>query len=73
MNNGASLRQILTDAGVDVAVVTSEILANAQTRLDEAVANERITAEQAAERLTQIEERLNTMLDRVKTTTNADV
>lgn len=73
LDGGATLRQILTDAGVDVNTLTSDILANAQTRLDEAVANERITAEQAAERLTQIEERLNTLLDRVKTATNADV
>lgn len=66
LQNGATLRQILTDAGVDVDALMSEVLANAQTRLDEAVANNRITAEQAAQRLTQIQERLNNLLDKTR-------
>jgi len=73
LQNGASLRQILTDAGVDVDTLIVDVLANAQTRLDEAVANGQITEEQVAERLTQLEERMNTLLDRVKTVANADV
>jgi uncharacterized protein (DUF433 family) len=66
LQNGATLRQILTDAGVDVDALMSEVLANAQTRLDEAVANNRITAEQATQRLMQIEERLNNLLDKTR-------
>ena len=73
LQNGASLRQILTDVGVDVDALIADVLANAQTRLDEAVVNGQITAEQATERITQLGERLNTLLDRVKTTANADV
>lgn len=71
--NGASLREILTGANVDVDMLVSEVLANAQTRLDEAVANSRITAEQATERLTQIQERLNNLLDRTRPITPTDV
>lgn len=66
LQNGATLRQILTGAGVDVDVLVSDIVANAQARLDEAVANNRITAEQAAQRLTQIQERLNNLLDKTR-------
>ncbi len=71
--NGASLREILTGANVDVDALVSDILADAQTRLDEAVANNRITAEQATTRLTQIQERLNNLLDRTRPVTPTDV
>ncbi|MCL4255942.1 MAG: hypothetical protein KJ043_19445, partial [Anaerolineae bacterium] len=71
--NGASLREILTGASVDVDALVSQVLADAQARLDEAVANERITAEQATERLTQIQERLNNLLDRTRPVTPTDV
>lgn len=71
--NGASLREILTGADVDVDALVSEVLADAQTRLDEAVANNRITAEQATERLAQIQERLNNLLDRTRPVTPTDV
>jgi len=60
---GATLRQVLTDANLDVAALTAEVLANAQTRLDEQVANNTITAEDAATRLVELETRINEMLD----------
>jgi hypothetical protein len=73
LQDGASLRQILTDAGLDVTALTAEALTNAQTRLDEAVANERLTAEEAATRLTELEARITELLDKTRTATNTDV
>jgi len=73
LQDGASLRQVLSDAGLDVAALTSEALANAKTRLDEAVANETITAEDAAARLVEIEARINEALDKIRTAPNTDV
>jgi hydroxyethylthiazole kinase-like sugar kinase family protein len=67
LEGGATMRQLLTDAGLDVAALTAETLANAQTRLDEAVANNRITAEQAATRLSELEARINELLDKTFT------
>ncbi|MDX2077997.1 MAG: hypothetical protein SFZ02_16325 [bacterium] len=73
LQDGASLRQILTDAGLDVAVLTAEALTNAQTRLDEAVANERLTAEEAATRLTELEARITELLDKTRTAQQQDI
>ncbi|HRF94656.1 MAG TPA: hypothetical protein PLZ51_05675 [Aggregatilineales bacterium] len=73
LQDGASLHQILTDAGLDVATLTSEALANAQTRLDEAVANERLTAEEAATRLTELEARITELLDKTRTAQQQDI
>ena len=73
LQDGASLRQVLTDAGLDVAALTSEALANAKTRLDEQVASEAITAEDAAARLVEIETRINEALDKIRTAPNTDV
>ena len=73
LQDGASLRQVLTDAGLDVAALTSEALANAKTRLDEAVANETLTAEDAAARLVELETRINEALDKIRTAPNTDV
>ncbi|MDX2077064.1 MAG: hypothetical protein SFZ02_11580 [bacterium] len=73
LQNGVSLRQVLTDAGLDVEALTAEALANAQTRLDEAVANETLTAEEAATRLVEIETRINEALDKIRTAPNTDV
>jgi hypothetical protein len=73
LQDGASLRQVLSDAGLDVASLTSEVLANAKTRLDEAVANETLTAEDAAARLVELETRINEALDKIRTAPNTDV
>ncbi len=67
LEGGATMRQILTDANLDVAALTAETLANAQTRLDEAVTNNRITAEQAATRLSELEAHINELLDKAFT------
>ncbi len=63
LEGGATLRQVLTDASLDVDALTAEVLANAQTRLDEQVANDEISAEDAATRLVELETRINELLD----------
>ncbi|MCL4252398.1 MAG: hypothetical protein KJ043_01300 [Anaerolineae bacterium] len=73
LEGGATLRQVLTDAGLDVASLTAEVLTNAQTRLDEQVANETITAEEAAERLSRLETRINELLDKTRPAQQQDV
>lgn len=63
LQNGATLAEILTANGVDVEAFITEQLANIEDRLDEAVAEGRITAEEAAERLESAEERIRERLN----------
>jgi len=63
LRDGAALSTLLTDNGVDVNAFVTEATERAQARLDLQVANDRITAEQAAELMTQFAEELNQLLN----------
>lgn len=58
LRNGDSLADIATANGVDPQAVIDALVAEASERLDAAVENGRITAEDAAEKLGEIEERI---------------
>lgn len=62
MRDGATLADVLTGAGVDLGTFQADILATAQSRLDEQVADGRITQEQADQRLQRLTDRLNVLL-----------
>lgn len=63
LRNGSSLADVLAANGVDVAAFTESVLLRADERLDQAVANGRITQEVADQRLSdlrvRLEERIN--------------
>lgn len=67
LRDGATPAQILTDAGIDVDTFVDELLVTTQERLATAVENERITQEQADERLdtirTTLTDRLNAPIE----------
>ncbi len=63
LRDGAALATILTDNGVDVNAFVTEATERAQARVNLQVAEDRITAEQAAELMTQFSEQLNTILN----------
>ncbi len=65
LRDGASLSTLLTDNGVDVNAFVTEATERAQARIDLQVANDRLTAEQAAELMTQFAEELNQLLNAV--------
>jgi hypothetical protein len=60
---GATLAQVLTDNGVIVEAFVAEATEQLQTRLDAQVANGSITAERAAELLSEFETRLTEHLN----------
>jgi hypothetical protein len=61
--DGATLSSILTDNGVAVDAFVAEATERAQARVDLHVAEDRITAEEAAELMTQFAEELNSLLN----------
>ena len=67
LQNGSSLADIVTSNGADLQTVIDTIVANRTetltVRLDEAVANGRITQEQADERLASLSENVTTFLN----------
>ncbi|MBN8636229.1 MAG: hypothetical protein J0M07_12955 [Anaerolineae bacterium] len=63
LRDGAALATILTDNGVDVTAFVTEATERAQARINLQVAEDRITAEQAAELMAQFSEQLNTLLN----------
>lgn len=63
VRDGATLTQIVTENGGDVAVVTEAIIAQAQTRAAERVAAGQITQERADEILAQLQENIDTILN----------
>ena len=63
VREGVTLADVITNNGGSVDAVVDEILANAETRMSEAVANERITQEQMDERLATLEETVNAALN----------
>lgn len=63
MRDGSTIAEIMTENGGDVDALVSTIVANATERLNEAVAEERITQEEADERLIAIEETVTAILN----------
>lgn len=63
LREGKTLAEILTENGADVTAFIDQVIAEAETHLDEAVAAGRLTEEEKAERLEmlrqQLEERIN--------------
>ena len=63
LRNGGTLAEIAEQNGVETDAVVDLIVANMNERLDEAVANDRIDAEEADERRAEIEERVTTQVN----------
>lgn len=63
VRDGATLAQIITENGGDVAVVTEAITAQAQARAAERVEAGQITQERADEILAQLQESIDTILN----------
>lgn len=63
ISSGTTLSTILTDNGVDVTAFVAEATERAEARINVMVANDRVTAEEAAELLAQFSEELNTLLN----------
>jgi hypothetical protein len=66
LRDGASLADIATANGVDPADLVDALVAEAQERLDRAVEDERLDADEAAERAADLEERITEMVERTR-------
>ncbi len=66
LRDGASLADIATANGVDPADLVDALVTEAQERLDQAVEDERLDADEAAERAADLEERITEMVDRTR-------
>ncbi len=66
LRDGASLADIATANGVDPADLVDALVAEAQERLDQAVEDERIDTDEAAERAAGLEERITEMVERTR-------
>lgn len=64
LQSGSTLRAIATQQGVNPQAVVDAIVAEANTRIDQGVADGRITAEKAAELRANATTKANEMLDR---------
>ena len=62
-DNGQSIADVARAQGVDVQSVIDSLLANAQARIDAKIADGRIDADRAADRLTTIEERITARIN----------
>lgn len=63
MREGRTLAEILSENGVDLTTFTAEALADAEAQINEAVESGRITAEQAEQLLSRLQEAINTRLN----------
>lgn len=63
--DGKSINAILTENGKDPATVQAAVLADAKTKLDELVANNTLTREQADKAYTKAQEQLPKLMERV--------
>jgi hypothetical protein len=61
--DGASLAEVAADHGVDVETLADALVAEATARLDEAVADGRLTESEAAERVADLDERITAHLN----------
>jgi hypothetical protein len=60
---GSSLADIAAEAGVDIQQIEDLMLSEVADHLDKAVADGRIDADEAAEKLTEIEERITARIN----------
>jgi polyhydroxyalkanoate synthesis regulator phasin len=63
LRSGKTLAEIATEQGIEVQAVIDALVADASSHLDQAVADGRITQEQADERLAEITERVTTLVN----------
>ena len=63
LGKGSSIAEIAKAKGVDVAKIVDAAVADATTKIDEQVANGRITQAQADERIAQLKERITAMIN----------
>lgn len=63
IRGGTTLADLAAEAGVSVDALVDELLANHAERLDRAVENGRLTAEEAAERLAEIEQHVTDVIN----------
>jgi polyhydroxyalkanoate synthesis regulator phasin len=63
VRSGSSLADVATENGVDPQTLIDAIVADAQGHLDLAVENGRLTAEEAADKAAQLEERITAMVN----------
>lgn len=63
LQDGSSLADIAAEQGVDIDLVIDQLVAEAQERLDAAVADGHLTAEEAAERLAEMETKITEMVN----------
>lgn len=61
--NGATWAEILTEAGADLDEVTAQLTDQAETRINEALEAGRLTEEEAQERLDNIADRIDDLLN----------
>lgn len=66
LRGGATIADLAEANGVDLQTVIDAIVAEAETRLDEAVANGRMDEDEAAERLADLEERITDRVNGVR-------
>lgn len=63
LEEGSTIADVATDNGVDVQVVIDAMVADRQEKLDQAVADGRLTADEAAEKATEIAEHVQDVVN----------
>jgi polyhydroxyalkanoate synthesis regulator phasin len=63
LREGSSLADLASEQGIAVDTIVDQLVAQAQERLDAAVADGRLTADEAAERLENIEAKITEMVN----------
>lgn len=63
LEDGQTIGEVAADNGVDASVVVDALVAEMETKLDEAVTDGRLTEEQAAERLAGAADRAQALVD----------
>ncbi|MDJ0770058.1 MAG: hypothetical protein QNJ12_14750 [Ilumatobacter sp.] len=66
LRDGKSVADIAEENGADVDAVIAALVEQASERLEQAVENERMTADEAADKLAEIEERITEGIDDVR-------
>jgi polyhydroxyalkanoate synthesis regulator phasin len=64
LEDGKSLAEIAAEQGVEVQTLIDELVAEGSERIDEAVTNGRLDADQAADRKAELESRITEMVNR---------
>lgn len=63
LDDGATLAEVAAEHGVDVAAVVDVLVADAEARLDDAVADGRLTEEEAGEHAARVRERVTAFVN----------